>query len=107
MKWKLLSCVWLFATQWTILWPWDSPGQSTGVGGHSFLQVIFPTQGLKPGLPQYKWILYQLSHLWKYADKNGLNIILSFIVMVINQLEVSYNNKKLLLNKKVGWLNSK
>ena len=26
------------------------------------LQGIFPTQGLNPGLPQCRWILYQLSH---------------------------------------------
>ena len=42
--------------------PWNSPGQNTGVGSLSLLQGIFPTQGLNPGLPQYKWILYQLSH---------------------------------------------
>ena len=30
--------------------PWDSPGKNTGVGSHSFLQGIFPTQGLNPGL---------------------------------------------------------
>ena len=30
--------------------PWNSPGQNTGVGSHSFLQGIFPTQGLNPGL---------------------------------------------------------
>ena len=29
----------------------DSPGQNTGVGCHALLQVIFPTQGLNPGLP--------------------------------------------------------
>ena len=29
----------------------DSPGQNTGVGSHSLLQGIFPTQGLNPGLP--------------------------------------------------------
>ena len=28
----------------------DSPGQNTGVGCHSLLQGIFPTQGLNPGL---------------------------------------------------------
>ena len=33
------------------LCPWDSPGKNTGVGRHSFLQGIFPTQGLKPGPP--------------------------------------------------------
>ena len=32
--------------------PWNSPGQNTGVGSLSFLQGIFPTQGLNPGLPQ-------------------------------------------------------
>ena len=39
-----------------------SPCQNTGVGGHSLLQWIFPTQGLNPGLPHCKLILYQLSH---------------------------------------------
>ena len=40
----------------------NSPGQNTGVGSHSFLQGIFPTQGSNPGLPHCQWILYQLSH---------------------------------------------
>ena len=40
--------------------PWSSPGQHTGVGSLSFLQGIFPTQGLNPGLPHCRWILYQL-----------------------------------------------
>ena len=40
----------------------NSPGQNTGMGSHSLLQRIFPTQGLKPGLPQCKQILYYLSH---------------------------------------------
>ena len=30
---------------------WNFPGQNTGVGSLSFLQEIFPTQGLNPGLP--------------------------------------------------------
>ena len=42
--------------------PWDSPGQSTGVGNLSLLQGVFPTQGSNPGLPHCKQILYQLSH---------------------------------------------
>ena len=42
--------------------PWNSLGQNTGVGSLSLLQEIFPTQGLNPGLPQYRQILYQLSH---------------------------------------------
>ena len=40
----------------------DSPGKNTGVGCHALLQGIFPTQGLNPGLPHYRWILYHLSH---------------------------------------------
>ena len=45
--------------------PWNSPGQNTGVGILSLLQGIFPTQGLNPGLPHCKQILYQLSHKGK------------------------------------------
>ena len=42
--------------------PWNSPGQNTGVPSPSLLQGIFPPQGSNPGLPQCRWILYQLSH---------------------------------------------
>ena len=60
LKWKLLSRVWLFATPCNSLW--NSPGQNTAVSSCSLLQVIFPTQGLNPGLPHCRWILYQLNH---------------------------------------------
>ena len=33
-----------------LLCPWDSPGKNTAVGGHDFLQGIFPTQGSNPPL---------------------------------------------------------
>ena len=42
--------------------PWNSPGQNTGVGSLSLLHRIFPTQGLNPGLPHCRGVLYQLSH---------------------------------------------
>ena len=42
--------------------PWNTPGQNTGVGSLSLLQGIFPMQGLNPGLPHCRQILYQLSH---------------------------------------------
>ena len=42
--------------------PWNSPGQNTGVGSLSLLQGICPIQGWNPGLPDWRWILYQLSH---------------------------------------------
>ena len=44
------SRVQLFVTLWTVAHQaplsMDSPGKNTGVGCHSLLQVIFPTQGL-------------------------------------------------------------
>ena len=33
-----------------LLWPWDSPGQNTGVGCHVLFQGIFLTQGSNPRL---------------------------------------------------------
>ena len=42
--------------------PWNSLGQNTGVDSLFLLQGIFPTQGLNPGLPHCRRILYQLSH---------------------------------------------
>ena len=42
--------------------PWDSPGKNTGVGCHSVLQGIFPTQGLNPVLSHCRRVLYHLSH---------------------------------------------
>ena len=45
-----------------LLCPRKSPGQNTGVGSHSLLQGIFPTQGSNPGLPHCRRIHYQLNH---------------------------------------------
>ena len=57
--------------------PWTSPGQNPAVGSLSFLQGIFPTQGLNPGLLHCRQILYQLSHKGNYNCWNHiwLNII--------------------------------
>ena len=38
--------------------PWNSPGQTTGVGNLSLLQGIVPTQGSKPGLPHCRQIFF-------------------------------------------------
>ena len=45
-----------------LLYPWNPPGKNTGVVCHSFLQGIFPTQGLHPGLLHCRQVLYHLSH---------------------------------------------
>ena len=42
--------------------PWNSPGQNMGVGSHSLLQGIFPTQRLNPSLSHCRHILCQLSN---------------------------------------------
>ena len=42
--------------------PWNPPVQNTGVGSHSLLQGIFPTEGSNSGLPHCRQILYQVSH---------------------------------------------
>ena len=48
----------------SLLCPWDFPGKNNpGVGGHSLLQGIFPTQGSNLGLQHYRQILYHLSNL--------------------------------------------
>ena len=63
---KSLSCVWLFATPWTITYQaplsMNFPGRNTGVGCHFLLQRIFPTQGSNPGLPHCRQTLYHLSY---------------------------------------------
>ena len=49
---------------------------STGVGSNFLLQGVFPTQGLKLGLPHYRQILYHLSHegsrSWQEKTDNKL-----------------------------------
>ena len=65
VKWKSLSCVWLFVTPWTVAYQvplWDSPGKITGGCWHFLLQGMFPTLGLNPGLLHCKQILYYLNH---------------------------------------------
>ena len=42
----------------------DSPGKNTRVDCHDLLQGIFPTQGLNPGLPHCRQILYHLNNQW-------------------------------------------
>ena len=60
----------------------DSPGKNTGVGCHSVLHRIFPTQGLNPGLPHYRQIFYQLQyfgHLMQTANSLEKSLMLGKI----------------------------
>ena len=68
-----------------LLYPWDFPGKSTGVGCHFLLQRIFSTQGSNPGLPHCRKMFYHLSHQSVfifasfpfYASKNLLTVSFS------------------------------
>ena len=44
-----------------VVCPWNFLGKNTGVGCHSLLQGIFPTQGSNLGLLHCRQILYPLS----------------------------------------------
>ena len=73
-RWKDKCAVLCLAAQSCLtLWPCrrslpgssvhgDSLGKNTGVGWHALLQGTLPTQGLNPGLPHCRQIIYQLSH---------------------------------------------
>jgi len=53
----------------------DSPSKNTGVGFHAHLQVIFPTQGLNPGLLHFRQIPHHLRHQgnpWNAKVKRSL-----------------------------------
>ena len=65
---KLVSCSVVSESLWPhglqivrLLFPYNSPGKNTGVGCHSLLQGLFPTQGLNPGLLHCRHVLYHLS----------------------------------------------
>ena len=72
VKVKSLSCVWLCdpmdcSPPGTSIHG-DSPGKNIGVDCHALLQGIFPTQGLNPGLPHCRQLLYHLSHQGSPSD---------------------------------------
>ena len=64
-----------------LLGPWDFPGKNTGVGSHSLLQGIFPTQGSNPGLLHCRQIFFtiwvtreaqqSLYSLWKHESSSS------------------------------------
>ena len=55
----LCAILWTAACPW-LLCPWNSPGKNTGVGSHSLLQGIFPTQGSNLGLTHCRQIFFFL-----------------------------------------------
>ena len=92
VKVKLLSHVRLFLTPWAVAYQ-VSPSmgfssENTGVGCHFLLQELFPTQGLNPGLPHCRQMLYRLSHQGSHTHThthththNGFNLDLTVLVV--------------------------
>ena len=82
------SCVWLFATPWTVCSPpgssvhGDSPGKNAGVGCHALLQGIFPTQVSNPGLPHCRWILSPMIH-FKFISMRAVRSVSRFISVCV------------------------
>ena len=56
------SCLTLCGPMSRLFSPWNSPGERTGVGSHSLLQGIFPTQESNLCLLHCRQTLYHLSH---------------------------------------------
>ena len=75
---------------------WNSPGKNTGVGSHSFLQGIFPTQGSNPGLLHCRQILYHLSH------QGSPDYICCFIVTYNINIIIIYIFRKTTKNRNMG-----
>ena len=75
-----------------LLCPWNSPGKNTGVGCHSLLQGIFPTQGLNLGLLHCRQFLYG----WATREDANFYYILthictySILIRCISALEYLY-----------------
>ena len=66
---------------------WDSEDKNTGVGCHSLLQGIFPTQRLKLHHPHNRQIFYHLSHHRAFEThplrkSPVINILLSIVIVL-------------------------
>ena len=88
----------------------DFPGKNTGLGSHSLLQELFPTQGSNPGLLHYKEILYLLSHqgspqnkLWQnstlgdFACLFFFRIFLFFFIKIIWRIHILWSGDNVYL----------
>ena len=61
-----------------LLCPWNSPDKNTGVGCHSLLQGIFPTQESNPGLLHGRQILYHCA-IWALRISGHILVLPDFL----------------------------
>ena len=73
----------------------DFPGKNSGVGDHSLLQGIFPTQGSNLGLLHCRRILYQLSHQGSPIS----NIVHPFLLNLVCLRFLPFVTKRVPTNK--------
>ena len=78
---------------------WNSPGKNPGVGSHSLLQRIFPTQGLNPGLLHCRQILYP----WATMETIGSRETSEEMMIIINSVGGKKQNKTVLGQRGNGW----
>ena len=65
-----------------LLCPWDSPGKNIGMGSHSFLQGIVPTQGSNLPLLHWQADSLPLSHLGSPTLAFSMGKIFYYIVLI-------------------------
>ena len=78
-----------------LLCPWDFAGKNTGVSCHILLQRIFLTQGLNPGLPYCRLILYHLSYQGSplvntLVTSSLVSVYMDFILFCLFSLDSIY-----------------
>ena len=59
----------------------DSPGKNIGVGCHTLLQGIFPTQGSNQCLLNCRWIVYHLRHQRSPTGVCSLSVLQGIIAL--------------------------
>ena len=75
--------------------PWNSPEKNTGVGCHSCLQGIFPTQGSNSDFLHCRQILYLLSHQGSPIKQIGLYSEFLCRFFPIHLSPVRFNNSSM------------
>ena len=84
-----------------LLWPWDSPGKNTGVGGQALLQGIFPTRGSNSHLLR---LLYWQADSLPLHHPGSLPCIIRFCHLTT--LAVSIWVNKIRIHPLLDWLSS-
>ena len=77
-----------------LLYPWNYPGENTGVGSHSFLQGLLPPQGSDPRLLRCRWIFCHVS-------RHGSSFLLMPLIIFLTFIHLLW---ELILNLSFAWI---